>query len=138
MTGFAEVTREAVRGVEERSGVESLDALHAERRQINKELLPLKALYGSHSVWDAKRQAMGRALQIKARMAIEARGEKPTEKYVEAEALGSPEFEGFVDRAISDRIRFLELETELQEVEERIRSREVELLVFNSELKLSR
>ena len=133
-----DMTSEERSALEYRADTESLDGLQARRRELLKELNPLKALHGNFGIWDAKRTQMGRALMIQARQQIEARGEKPTEKYVEAEALGSEEYLAFIDRALADRVRFLELQNSVDEIEEKIRSRELEISAYTSEIRLQR
>ncbi len=125
-------------GLEDRASVESLEALHHERRILMRTLAPLKALHGPFGLWDAKRKQMSRACMVRARMAIIARHEKPTEAMVEAEALCDPQFVAFMDQAERDRIEYLCQQTQLDELEERIRSREIALQAYNSELRLAR
>jgi hypothetical protein len=121
---------------ESKVGTDSLEELHAKRREILTELNPLKALHGPFGLWDATRQQMTRAYMVKARIAIQEREEKPTEKLVEAEALADPEYAEWLDRAIADRIRYLEMENALTEVTERIQSREIEFRAWAAEARL--
>lgn len=123
---------------EDRVGTDSLEALHAARDAINVELLPLKALHGAFGLWDATRQQMTRAYMVKARMGINERGEKPTDKLVEAEALADPEYEEWLDRALADRVRCLQLQNEIDKLDERIRSREIEFMAWAAEARLAR
>jgi hypothetical protein len=44
----------------------------------------------------------------------------------------------FIDNGIAGRIQYITLQNEADEIAERIRSREIELLCFNSEAKLAR
>lgn len=123
---------------EDKVGTDSLEALHAARDAINAELIPLKALYGAFGLWDATRQQMTRAYMVKARMGITERGEKPTEKLVEAEALADPEYGEWLDRAVNDRIRYLQLQNDVDKLDERIRSREIEFMCWAAEARLAR
>lgn len=125
-------------GLEDRASVESLEILHHERRLLVRTLAPLKALHGSFGLFDARRKQMSRACMVRARMVIIGRGEKPTEAMVESEALCDPQFVAFLDQAERDRIEFIAQQTTLDEIEERIRNREIALQAYNSELRLAR
>ena len=124
--------------LETRANIESLETLHHERRLLMRTLAPLKALHGSFGLWDAKRKQMSRACMVRARMAITQRGDKPTEAMVEAEALTDPQFIAFMDQAERDRIEYIAQQTQLEEIEERIRNREIALQAYNGELRLVR
>lgn len=123
---------------EDKVGTDSLETLHAARDAVNAELIPLKALHGAFGLWDATRQQMTRAYMVKARMGITERGEKPTEKLVEAEALADPEYAEWLDRAVADRIRYLQLQNDADKLDERIRSREIEFMAWAAEARLAR
>lgn len=124
--------------LETRAEVESLESLHDERRQLVRTLAPLKAQHGSYGMFEARRKQMSRACMVRARMTIIKRGEKPTEAMVEAEGLCDPQFVAFLDQAERDRIEFITQQTQLDELEERIRNREIALQCYNGELRLGR
>lgn len=123
---------------EDKLQIEPLEALHAARDAINAELIPLKALHGSFGIWEASRTQMTRAYMVKARMGITERGEKPTDKLVEAEALADPEYAAWLDRAISDRIKCLQLQADVDKIDERIRDRELMAMSWSAETRLAR
>ena len=131
-------TDDDTRTIEARADVESLETLHHERRVLLKVLAPLKAMHGSFGMFDAKRKQMTRAMMVRARDAIKKRGEKATEPMIEAEALNDPQYLAWLDQQLADRIEFIARQTELDEIEERIRSRELELQAYNAELRLQR
>lgn len=128
----------AVREIEDRANVESLDTLHAERRTLLVQLNPLKALHGHNGLYDDKRKQMLEAMKVKARMRLSEGGQKVTEGMVESEAYGDPQYLAFLDEGIKNRIEYLKLQNELDEVNERIRSRELELICYNGETRLGR
>lgn len=127
-----------VRAVESRAECECLGDLQARRRVLLTTLAPLKALHGHNGLFDDKRKSMLEAMKVKARMALGESGAKITEGMVDAHAYADPQYERFIDTGITDRVEYIVQQNELTELEERIRSRELELLVFNSEIKLQR
>jgi hypothetical protein len=127
-----------VRPVEDRAQVAALGDLHARRRALINRLAPLKALHGHNGIWDDKRKQLVEAMKVRARMAMLANGQKPTDQAVEAAAYADKQYEDFLDQGERDRIDYITLATELSEIEELIRDRELCLLVYNSEVKLDR
>lgn len=127
-----------VREIESRAGVDALGALHAQRRQLLVNLAPLKALHGHNGIWDDKRKQMLEAMKVQARMALMESGQKVTEGTVDAMAYGDEHYAAFIDQGIAARIEYIRLQNEYDEIAERIRSREIELLAYNSEVKLAR
>ena len=71
-------------------------------------------------------------------MAMTARGEKITDMMVEAHALTDKQFTDWLDQQERDRIEYLCQQSQLDEIEERIRSREIALQCYNGELRLAR
>lgn len=124
--------------LESRAGIRALDVLHAQRRQLMVMLAPLKALHGPFGIWDARRKQLLESLKVRARSALIAQGVKTTETMIDAEAHGDAQYLAFLDQSERDKIEYLHMQTELDEIEEAIRSREIELLAYNSEVKLSR
>jgi hypothetical protein len=122
--------------LEERSSIESLEHLHAERRKLLPEYAQLRALHGTSGKWDAKRKALLEAMKIKARMEMNSRQEKVTEGAVDALAHADEQYVAFIDRSIEDATRFVVVETEVQEIEELIRNREIALSVYGKEVTL--
>ena len=129
---------DALSEIEARANVDALGDLQQRRRQLLNTLAPLKALHGHNGIWDDKRKSLLEAMKVKARMALNEAGQKVTEGMVEAMAYADPQYASFIDDGIAARIDFITQQNELTEIEERIRSREIELLCFNSELKLAR
>jgi hypothetical protein len=127
-----------VREVESRAEVLPLGDLHARRRALLVALAPLKALHGHGGLFDDKRKQMLEAMKVKARMALTDIGQKTTEGMIDAMAYADEQYARFIDQGITDRIEYLHLANELSEIEELIRDRELGLLVYNAELKLSR
>lgn len=134
-----ELAPDELSALESRAEVDALGDLHARRRAIMRNLAPLKALYGSFGLWDARRKQLIEAYKVKARMRLTTPdGKKPTETQIDAEAHADPEYERFLDNSLSARIDFLNMETELAEIEERVRSRELALMAYSAELRLAR
>lgn len=127
-----------LRAIEARAEVDSLGDLHARRRTLLVNLNPLKALHGHNGIWDDKRKQMLESMKVQARMALMESGQKVTEGAVESMAYADEMYARFIDNGISARIEYLTLQNEYDEIAERIRSREIELLAYNGELKLAR
>lgn len=124
--------------LESRADIDSLEDLHARRRQILPEYAALRALHGPGGKWDAKRKALLEATKIRARMVCDAEQKKTTEGLIDAMAHGDDQYVAFVDEGIVSATRYVELETSVTEIEERIRNREFSILAYNSEIKLGR
>jgi hypothetical protein len=127
-----------VRPVEQRAEVECLGDLQKRRRDLLVNLAPLKALHGHNGIWDNKRKALLEAMKVKARMRLNEAGQKATDPTVEALAYADEQYAAFVDDGIAARIDYITLQNEYDELQERIESRQTELLVYNSEVKLAR
>ena len=124
--------------LENRAEVSSLDALHEKRKDILVEFGPLKAMHGSFGMFDHKRKAMVSAMKIKCRMRLMAAGGKVTDDIVDAEAHCDPQYLSWLDEQMADKVRFVNLEAELDTIQELVRNRELGLQIFNSEAKLAR
>ena len=136
--GTAALDAEVVRPIESRAEVDSLGDLQQRRRALLAQLAPLKALHGHNGLWDNKRKQMLEAIKVRVRMTLEADGKKGTDAAVDALAHADEQYARFIDAGITDRIDYLTLQNEADEIAERIRSREIELLAYNGELKLAR
>lgn len=134
----ATISPDEVRPVEERAEVDSLGDLQARRRAVLVNLAPLKALHGHNGIWDDKRKALLEAMKVKHRMNANEAGVKVTDSAVEAAAYADEQYARFIDNGIAARIDYINLQNELDEITERIESRQTELLVYNSEVKLAR
>lgn len=124
--------------LEDRAEVEPLEVLHNERRQLMITLAPLKAVHGNFGLFDHRRKSMVEAMKIKARMQLTKDGGKATDALVDATGHVDPQYEAFLDQMYAEKVEFLKQQTTLDEIEERIRSREIALGVYNSELRLGR
>lgn len=134
----ATISPDEVRPVEERAEVDSLGDLQARRRAVLVNLAPLKALHGHNGIWDDKRKSLLECCKVKARMTLTDAGQKVTEGLVDAMAYADGQYARFIDDGIAARIDYINLQNELDEITERIESRQTELLVYNSEVKLAR
>jgi hypothetical protein len=126
------------RSLDDRAGVESLERLHHHRRTIMVQLAPLKALHGTFGKWDDYRKRMLAAIAVRVRHELEVAGDRATDSIVDALARSDPQYERVLDQGIDGAAQYFRLQVELDEIEERIRSREIGLLAYNSELKLGR
>ena len=126
----------ALTQLEERAEIDSLDDLQARRRQLLPEYSALRALHGSNGKWDAKRKALLEALKVRARMDATKRGEKVTEGLIDALAHADEQYIAFVDSGIDGATRYVVLETEITEIEEKVRNREFCLTAWSRELAL--
>jgi hypothetical protein len=123
--------------LEERAGVASLEELQTRRRLLIERNTKLFALYGNFGMYDDHRKRMVEALKVKARMELSAgREKKPTEAEIDAAAYGSEEYGRFIDSALSEKIDYLKIATEIDEIQELIRSRELELTAYSREISL--
>jgi hypothetical protein len=127
-----------VREIEGRAGVDCIEGLHAARRELLQTLAPLKALYGSFGTHDDRRKQLVEAMKVRAMNRAKDAGEKYTDKSVDAEAHNDPDYLAFLDRSELERIEFIQQANQLTEIEELIRSREIELQYATAELRLSR
>src|SRR5690242_6584527 len=93
--------------LETRAGIASLDALHAQRRQLLITLAPLKALHGPGDLWDSKRKQLLEALKVRQRLTLLEQGQKVTEGLVDAMAYADEQYLRFVDQGIADRIDYI-------------------------------
>lgn len=125
--------------LESRAETFSLEALQQRRRDLLDANGRLIALYGSFGHADDFRKQRAELLKVKYRMALTAgRAKPPSVDEVEAAAYGSDEYAQHLDTALAEKIEYLRVQSELDDIAEQIRSREIELLAYNSELKLSR
>jgi hypothetical protein len=128
--------------LEGRARVESLDALHARRRAKVEEYAPLAARFkggsGMGSSSDAARKRH-RAL-IMQKLLIEMGSPKgkdaPSETALERMANAHVDHIAFCDNLEMEYVKFIVLENEINELNERVRSREVELRCYNAEIGL--
>jgi hypothetical protein len=133
------------RPIEGRAEVESLEALQAERRTIyapreqgGKGYARLTALYGPDGSYQEARKAMLAALTLRA--LNPEPGDPPSAKKsddaLDAWAHAHPQYTKFIDKAERERIEYIMCRMRVKEIEEQIRSREMEILAYNSEVRL--
>ncbi len=123
--------------LEGRAGIASLEELQTRRRLLIERNTKLFALHGSFGHYDDHRKRMLEALKVKARMDLSVGQEKkPTEAQIDSTAYGSEEYGRFIDQALSEKIDYLKIATEIDEIQEAIRSRELELTAYSRELAL--
>lgn len=125
--------------LESRADIASLADLQSERRQLVANNAALIARYGSFGMHDDYRKQFVEAQKVRTRMELSVgREKKPTESEIDAAAYGSEEYGKFLDNALEEKVEYLRVQSRLDELSERIRSREIELLTYNAELKLAR
>lgn len=128
-----------LKALESRADTDSLGDLHARRRQLMITLGPLKALHGPFGIFDDRRKQMLEALKVRARQTLSAGSEKkPTESAIDSAAYADPQYEAFLDQAWQEKVDYVNQANELSELEERIRSREIELMTYGAEARLQR
>lgn len=139
------------KALEERAEIDSLEILQAERRKLLKDYAPLAAKFkgGATAGTDAARKRH-RALVAKRILAdmkenwgktlrpgeVVGVWKEPAETALERMANADIEHIAFCEKLESDYMRFILLENDIQEVNEKIRSREVELYSYNAELRM--
>lgn len=137
----AALPEDEVTALESRAEVDSLGDLHARRRQLMTQLAPLQALYGAFGLWDSRRKQLLESLKVRARMELSASGDdkkKPPEAQIDAAAHADPQYERFLDDSYDAKVQFINLDTELSEIQERIRNRELAIMAFTAECRMAR
>lgn len=139
--------------IEHRAEIDSLEALQQKRRDLMKEYAPLAGKFkgGAVAGTDASRKRhralVAKRILIEAQQAWEAKNKpgviavgpfkEPSETALERQANADTEHIAFCDQLEKDYTRFIVLENDIQEINEKIRSREVELYAYNAELRMS-
>ncbi len=122
--------------LEQRAGIASLDELQTRRRLILERNTKLFALHGSFGLFDNFRKKMLECEKVRIRMELTKQEFKVTETMIDAAAHASELYGSFLDTALEEKVEYLRLSTEITEIEEAIRSRELELTSYNRELAL--
>lgn len=141
------------KALEHRAEVDSLEVLQHKRRTLLKDYAPLAAKFkgGATAGTDASRKRhralvakrilieMEQDWKSKAKPGVIAVGEfkTPAESALERMANADTEHIAFCDKLESDYTRFILLENDIEEIREKIRSREVELYAYNAELRMA-
>lgn len=128
----------ALSSLEAKADTDSLEALHQRRRELIDANAPLIARYGSFGLHDDYRKSFVECEKLRARRDLAERGVKATEGMVDAEAYGSDAYAKFLDNALAEKIEYLRAQNEIDEINEKIRSRELAILAFNAEARLAR
>lgn len=124
--------------LEARAHVAALDELHSKRRDLLVEFAPLKAMHGAFGLYDARRKRLLEGLKVRTRERLTAANAKVTDAIVDAEAHDDPSYSAWLDDQLTDKVRYVQLEYEMDEISELVRNRELGLQIFNSEIKLAR
>jgi hypothetical protein len=125
--------------LEHRAEVESLDALQHRRRELLRDYAPLAAKFkgGAVAGTDAARKRHRALVGKRILVEMEQRNEKaPSEAALERMANADTEHVEFCEKLERDYMRFILLENDIQEINEKIRSREIELYSYNAELRM--
>lgn len=125
--------------LEHRAEVDSLDALQHRRRELLKDYAPLAAKFkgGATAGTDAARKRHRALVGKRILVEMKQRGEKdPSEAALERMANADTEHIAYCEKLESDYTRFILLDNDIQEINEKIKSREVELYCYNGELRL--
>lgn len=122
--------------LESRADVESLEGLHAQRRQLIAANAHLIAMHGSFGLFDNFRKRMLECEKVRVRSELAASGTKTTESMIDAEAHGSEAYGQFMDTALAEKIEYLRVSTDLADIEEQIRNRELSLTAYSREITL--
>lgn len=124
--------------IESRTEIASLEGLQHKRRQLLGEYAALKALHGPNGKWDNRRKQFLELAKIKCRMDLQKKGEKVTETYVDALAHADEDYGNLITQGIEGAVRYIQLDTEMREIEEQIESRSAELYFLSAEARLQR
>lgn len=130
--------------IESRAGIESLDELQHHRRQLIEAIKPLDMLFGSGGDrWTAKRRRHrdGIAKLLRAEMEAAAKVEgkpfkEPAMNHLEMLANADLRHVAFCEKTEASYAEWLELKTLIDETNERIASRELEMRYLQAELRL--
>lgn len=124
--------------MEQKAEIDSLDALHAKRRQLLPEYKALRALHGPNGKFDALRKARLEAAKIQARMDMETAGRKVTESAVDTEGHADDGYVTMLSEAVRDHSRYIELDVEMTEIAERVENRIAMLYAWGKEAGMQR
>lgn len=133
---YAPSKDDAPTDLEARMGIPSLSALHAERRDILKQLIPLKLLYGSGGDRaDAKRKQHRNVIEKLLRQELPD-GKDTAQNRMESMANSDPRHVAFCDDLDDKYIKYEHWSNCLNEIDELIAAREYESRYITKELGL--
>ena len=142
-----DIPQPSAKPLEYRAGVDSLEELHIQRREIIKRLAPLELLFGSGGDrWDAtrKRHRNGVMKLIrnerfeKWQAMKQGSWKEPAQNELETAANSDDRHINFVVETEAKFAEWMDIKNELDEVNEKISSRDVELRAYTGELFLQR
>lgn len=126
--------------LEYRAEVESLEALQAERRKILPRYAELAAKFkgGSSASADSKRKQHRALVMTRIRQSLDWKdgAKEPAENWLERMANADLEHIQFCEKLEREFTEYVLLDYQLTEIQERIRSREVELYCYKAETQL--
>ena len=106
--------------LESRIGIESIDALLAERAKLVTAAAPLWAKHGPGGIWDHQRKATVDSLAMMYRGKATEAGEKVTEAALAQMAHDDSGYVGLLAQAITEREALYRLEAQIQAIDARI------------------
>ena len=124
--------------LESRAEVDALDTLHGRRRTLLADLAPLRAMHGAFGMFDPKRKALVESMKVRARLRLTETGGKVTDAIIDAEAHCDPQYQRWLDEQLTEKVQYIQLEAQYDELVELIRNREISLQVFNAEIRFQR
>ena len=124
--------------LESRAEVDALDTLHDRRRTLLADLAPLRAMHGAFGMFDPKRKALVESMKVRARLRLTETGGKVTDAIIDAEAHCDPQYQRWLDEQLTEKVKYIQLEAQYDELVELIRNREISLQVFNAEIRFQR
>lgn len=133
---FADMEHRSLEALEARAGLESLDALQARRRTISDRITALEAVHGPGGIWDERRRSLRGVIATELREHLRMEGRKVTEAEIEDASNADPRYIAFLDSGLEERIEYLTLKTQRDEITERIKNREFAMLAYNAETRL--
>lgn len=122
--------------LERRADVDSLDRLHDERRRLYRQYGKLIAMYGPFGIFDDRRKQILEALKTQARAEQRAAGGKVTNDEINELAHANPRYQAFLDTALDEKIRYLQVWNRISEINELIQNRSIALSAYKAELRL--
>jgi hypothetical protein len=135
-----------IKAIESRADVDSLERLQDDRRKLLPRYAELAAKFkgGNSASADTKRK-QERALvsqsileDLRQKNAKVEGWKEPSEAALERMAMADPRYINFVNAIDRDFTEYVLLDYKIQEIQEKIRSRETELMCYNAELRLQR
>ena len=105
---------------EDRIGIESIDALLADRTKLVREAAPLWAQYGPGDVWSHHRKAVLSTLAMEHRGRAQEANEKLTDGKADDLAHSDPRYTALIAEALTGRARLFLLQDGIDAINHRI------------------